>query len=225
MSATRSHVAAVASRLPTALVAGLAAVGPCVVLCVALCWPSAIYAQLPRAATPQQATLRKLAGAIDQYQREVVAAEKAAERAKAAAGEKLLTTYEAAIKRAMKAGDLRGLEELQAELKVVREEVGKGGSESQDDTGFKTNIMAHPWVLYWDAKHYATYTFHADGTVTRLDRPGTWQARWVVDKRPTLVLDGNDILLLSPNGRLYGFHPDTGKPVSGFSPREPLVRQ
>jgi len=168
------------------------------------------------------AVSRRLAGAIDLYLKEA----EAAERAKAAAGEKLIATYEATIKRAMRAGDLKTVEGLQAELKEVKAELEKTGvivKETDGPAAFRAQLVAHPWHLYWDNKRGATdmpVVLKSDGSLTYANVAKTkeWPKVWSVEQRPVLLIAGN-VLLLLPNGELRGFFLGTGQPVGAIPAR------
>lgn len=170
-------------------------------------------------------TSRRLGGAIDLYLKEV----EAAERAKAAAADKLVATYEATIKRAMRAGELRLVEELQAELKEVRAEVEKGtvaATAPPDDAAALTSqITSRPWNVYWrpDRSDRQQWVFSHDGTVIHAgwSKPRPWK----IENRPAIVVGFDpqspakpDHLFLLPNGELRGFS-GNGMPIGGFQSR------
>ncbi len=168
------------------------------------------------------ATSRRLAGAIDQYLKDV----EAAERAKAAAGEKLIATYEATIKRAMRAGELKAVEALQAELREVNAELEKAGvivKQTDGPAAFRAQLVAHPWHLYWDNKRGATdmpVVLKPDGSLiyANVVKTKDWPKVWSVEQRPVLLIAGN-VLLLLPNGELRGFFLGTGQPVGAIPAR------
>ncbi len=175
--------------------------------------------QTARAQQPGRSTVapahvsRKLGGAIDQYLKEVEAADKA----KAAAADKLVATYEATIKRTMRSGELRLVEELQEELKQVKAELDRSSRPNLNT--FREALLGRTWYVYWDSKRTMEVPceFKADGSMGFGNPVKTrdWPKTWSIEVRPVVVMAGN-VLLALPNGELRGFFLGTGQPVGAF---------
>jgi hypothetical protein len=193
---------------------------------------AAISADPSRSATQDfhRATSHKLANAIDTYQKAI----EAAEQAKVDAGHRLVESYEASIKRAMRSGDLKTVDELQAELKLVRTETEKESVSSARTASQSTvselrkTILATRWSIFWNMKKEprSPCTFFPDGTAIFSDS-GT-KRTWKIEWRPALIIDPmtdrgpEDVLFFLKIGEFRGFFAGDGRPMGAFPiPRSP----